>query len=143
MKRCVMILSLLVMSLACPATGFAQGPGGAGPTGAQTAVEKWLSLMDQGKISETYTTAAGMFRNAVTAAAWDTAAKGVRTPLGSLQSRTLKSTTAATTLPGAPDGEYVVFQFNTTFAQKAAAVETVTAVREPDGSWHVGGYFIR
>ncbi len=41
------------------------------------------------------------------------------------------------------DGEYVVFQFNTTFAQKAAAVETVTAVREPDGSWHVGGYFIR
>jgi hypothetical protein len=42
-----------------------------------------------------------------------------------------------------PDGEYVVFQFNTSFEQKAAAVETVTAMREKDGTWHVAGYFIK
>jgi hypothetical protein len=46
-------------------------------------------------------------------------------------------------LPGAPDGSYVVFQFDTVFEQKAAAVETLTAGREPDGTWHVIGYFIR
>jgi hypothetical protein len=45
--------------------------------------------------------------------------------------------------PGAPDGEYVVFQFNTSLEQKSAAVETVTAIREKDGTWHVGGYFIK
>jgi len=50
---------------------------------------------------------------------------------------------STTTLPGAPDGEYVVFQFNASFDQKAAAVETVTAIREKDGTWHVGGYFIK
>ena len=49
----------------------------------------------------------------------------------------------STTLPGAPDGEYVVLQFDTSFEQKAAAVETVTTIREKDGTWHVGGYFIR
>jgi hypothetical protein len=36
----------------------------------------------------------------------------------------------------------VVFQFNASFEHKAAAVETVRAMREKDGTWHVGGYFI-
>ena len=48
-----------------------------------------------------------------------------------------------TELPGAPDGEYVVFQFDTQFERKRAAVETVTPMRDPDGSWRVSGYFIR
>ncbi len=57
--------------------------------------------------------------------------------------RTLKSATSTATLPGAPDGAYVVFQFTTSFEQKSAAVETVTAIREKDGTWHVGGYFVK
>ena len=48
-----------------------------------------------------------------------------------------------TELPGAPDGEYVVFQFDTQFERKRAAVETVTPMCDPDGSWRVSGYFIR
>ncbi len=47
------------------------------------------------------------------------------------------------TVPGAPDGEYVVIQFDTQFENKAAAVETVTPMREKDGSWRVSGYFIK
>lgn len=66
-----------------------------------------------------------------------------RAPFGNRRVRTLKSATFATTFPGAPDGEYVVFQFDTSFEQKAAAIETVTAIREKDGTWHVGGYYIR
>jgi hypothetical protein len=42
--------------------------------------------------------------------------------------RTLKAQRTAT-LPGAGWG-YVVFQFNTSFEQKAAAAETVTTIRE-------------
>ena len=34
-------------------------------------------------------------------------------------------------------------QFDTAFAQKASAVETVIAMRDTDREWHVGGYFIR
>ena len=60
-----------------------------------------------------------------------------------MKSRTLKSATFATTLPGAPDGEYVVFEFNTTFDEKSAAIETLTTIRETDGTWRVGGYFIQ
>ncbi len=46
-------------------------------------------------------------------------------------------------LPGAPDGNYVVIQFKTTFEHKAQAVETVTPMLENDGVWRVTGYFIK
>jgi hypothetical protein len=47
------------------------------------------------------------------------------------------------TLPGAPDGDYVVIQYRTRFEHKAAAVETVPPMRDADGQWRVSGYFIR
>lgn len=110
---------------------------------AQGPTEAWLALVDAQSYAESWDTAAANFRNAVPTEKWQAAVRAVRGPLGDLKSRTLKSAKVTATLPAAPDGEYVVFQFDASFAQKAAAVETVTAVREKDGSWHVGGYFIR
>ena len=49
----------------------------------------------------------------------------------------------AESLPGAPDGEYVVILFKTSFEGKAEAVETVTPMRDADGEWRVAGYYIR
>jgi len=46
-------------------------------------------------------------------------------------------------MPGAPDGKYVIIQYDTVFENKASAVETVTPMVDPDGSWRVSGYFIR
>ena len=48
-----------------------------------------------------------------------------------------------TNLPGAPDGEYVVIQYKTSFQNKASAIETVTPMRDPDGVYRVSGYYIR
>ena len=110
---------------------------------AQAATEAWLALIDEGSYAASWEQAAAGFRNAVTSEKWQAMVQGVRVPLGGMKSRTLKSTTATATLPGAPDGEYVVFQFNASFEQKAAAVETVTAVRDKDGAWRVGGYYIK
>ena len=62
---------------------------------------------------------------------------------GALKSRTLKSATFARTLPGAPDGEYVVIQYETAFENKAAAVETITPMLDKDGSWRISGYYIK
>lgn len=38
--------------------------------------------------------------------------------------------------------DYAVVQFNSTFKNKAKAVETVVMTAE-DGKWQVAGYFIR
>ena len=74
---------------------------------------------------------------------WVHAVTAVRAPLGPLKSRTLKSANFTRSLPGAPDGEYVVIQFDSQFEHKASAVETVTPMRDKDGIWRVAGYYIK
>jgi hypothetical protein len=37
----------------------------------------------------------------------------------------------------------VVLKLNTTFENKAVAIETVTVMKDYDGKWRVAGYFIR
>jgi hypothetical protein len=108
-----------------------------------SAAEKWLSLVDEGKHSESSKEAAGYFKNAVKQEQWEQAMQAVRTPLGKLVSRTLKTTTYKTSLPGAPDGKYVVIEFETAFENKKSAVETVTPMMDKDGKWRVFGCFIK
>lgn len=110
---------------------------------AVAAAEKWVSLVDQGKYVESWHAAAEYFRNAVKREQWEQAVQGVRKPLGKLVSRKVMRATYTTALPGAPDGEYVVIEFMTTFEHKKAAVETVTPKMDRDGNWRVSGYFIR
>ena len=142
MKRQLSQLIALIALFAIGASGFVRAQE-SNMKAAQTSVETWLSLIDSQNYAASWETAATLFRNAVTQEQWKAAAQTARAPLGQLKMRTVKTATAAKTLPGAPDGEYVVFQFDTSSDQKAAAVETVTAVRERDGTWHVGGYFIK
>jgi hypothetical protein len=69
--------------------------------------------------------------------------RGVREPLGRPVSRKMRSAVYMTSLPGAPDGHYVVITFDTSFARKKAGIETVTPKLDNDGTWRVSGYFIR
>jgi len=64
-------------------------------------------------------------------------------PLGANTSRKLKSAKYTTTLPGAPDGRYVVIQYESSFEHKQSAIETITPMLDNDGLWHVSGYFIK
>ena len=110
---------------------------------AQVAARSWLALTDSAKYGQSWEEAASLFKGAVTKADWEKAVKGVRSPLGALKVRKVKSTTFTRTLPGAPDGEYVVIQFETQFENKAAAIETVTPMHDKDGAWRVSGYYIK
>ncbi|MEI9941558.1 MAG: DUF4019 domain-containing protein [Pseudomonadota bacterium] len=110
---------------------------------ATTAAQSWLALVDQEKYDESWNAAATIFKSAVTEATWQDDMSRAREPLGKLATRQLKSAEFETTLPGAPDGEYVVIQFSSSFENNPAAVETVTPTRESDGTWRVSGYFIK
>jgi hypothetical protein len=104
--------------------------------------EEWLALVDQGKYEESWQEAASLAKTVVTAEQWSQAIEGARKPLGDLNSRKLKSAKYTTTMPGAPDGEYVVIQFDTSFANKKKAIETLIPMKGEDGVWRVSGYFI-
>ena len=110
---------------------------------AAAAAVAWLALVDAGSYAESWNAAAARFRQAVTQQQWQSSAARARAPLGVLKSRKLQSATFEHTLPGAPDGEYVVVRFATSFANKAAAIETVTPMKDDDGTWRVAGYYIK
>jgi len=110
---------------------------------AVLAAEKWLRMVDEGKYSDSWQEAAEYFRNAINQEQWNRLLQGVRKPLGEVVSRQMKSATYTTSLPGAPDGEYVVIQFDTSFENKKAAIETVTPMMDQDGTWRVSGYYIK
>jgi Protein of unknown function (DUF4019) len=112
-------------------------------TEAVTAAEGWLALVDAGKYGESWKAASGFFKSSVPQGQWEQSLKAVRPSLGKLVSRKLSSKTHMTSLPGAPDGEYLVIQFETSFQNKKSAVETITPMKEKDGKWRVSGYYIK
>jgi len=107
------------------------------------AAEKWLGIVDEGKYAESWNEAAELFKNAVKQGQWEQAIQAVRAPLGKLVSRKVKSTSYQTSLPGAPDGQYLVIVFETSFENKKSAIETVTPMMDKDGKWRVSGYYIK
>ncbi len=123
--------------------GVALGQGGPREKAASAAAQSWLALVDQGQYAESWQEAAAYFKAAVTEAQWAQKAQAVRQPLGRVLSRKVQSAAYRTSLPGAPDGEYVVIQFKTSFEHKKAALETVTPMLDQDGKWRVSGYFIK
>ncbi len=110
---------------------------------AQASAQSWLALTDSGKYAESWQEASTAFKTAVTQSKWVEQLTPVRTPLGKVLSRKLKSATYMKNPPGAPDGEYVVIQYDTSFENKNEAVETITPMLDKDGKWRVSGYFIR
>jgi hypothetical protein len=110
---------------------------------ALESAQLWLTAVDDGRYAESWEAAAEYFRNAVSREQWQQSLNAVRKPLGKVINRSVKTKQYTTSLPGAPDGKYVVIQFETSFANKKASVETVTPMLDKDGTWRVSGYYIK
>ncbi len=110
---------------------------------AEAAAQSWLAMVDAGKYGESWDAAAALFKGALSRSQWEGALEKVRRPLGRLVSRKLGGAKYTTDLPNAPAGEYVVIQYETTFENKSGAIETITPMKDRDGTWRVSGYFIK
>ncbi len=132
----LLLAGALVIALMLPAYA------GEAEAAAEQAARDWLAYVDEGEYISSWNGAAEAFREQIGPQAWQDAVSRARGPLGKLVSRKLRSATYTTSLPGAPDGDYVVLHYDTVFENKAAAIETVTPVLE-NGEWRVSGYFIK
>ena len=110
---------------------------------AQAAARDWLALADRSDAQASWNAAGKKFQAAMPATGWADALSKVRTPLGPVKSRTIFKTNFTKSFPGAPDGDYALIVYTTSFANKAEGHETLTLERESDGKWRVVGYFIR
>ena len=136
-----LVIGVVIVIMLIPGITFAAPT--AKDHAAIVAAEQWLALVDAANYATNWQTAAEYFKGAVTQEQWQQALQAGRTPLGKTISRGLITKTYQTTLPGAPDGQYLVIQYQTSFEHKKSALETVTAMLDKDGEWRVAGYYIK
>ncbi|MEO6091758.1 MAG: DUF4019 domain-containing protein [Novosphingobium sp.] len=146
----VMSLILVAVMLASAPEGNRRETGTQVSTGNQAAPSRslgaesaraWVSLVDNQDWSGSWRAAGVLFRSQMPETRWPSVIRPVREPLGRVTSRSFHAVTKATSLPGAPDGEYEIIEFQTRFDAREA-IETVVVARERSG-WKVDGYFIR
>lgn len=128
----VLLLSTAVVASAAP--GEADGV---------QAAQAWVKLLDDGQYGASWDAAAGLFKGAITRPDWEKKAAAARAPLGKVLSRKLVSKQLVSSLPGAPDGTYVVVVYETRFEHKERATETVTVALDSGERFRGAGYFIR
>lgn len=110
---------------------------------AHVSADAWVELVDQSRYGESWDAAAPIFQASMTKEQWDGAVQGARGPLGPLALRKFRAAEYKASLPGAPEGEYVVIYYDSAFAEKQGATESVTLAKTTDGAWKVAGYFIQ
>jgi hypothetical protein len=109
---------------------------------ARVAAEKWLALLDAGDYGKAWDQCADLFRQRVKREQWVESLPAARGAFGGVRERNVEVASYKTSLPGAPDGEYVTVRFATRFDKKSDAEELLTLVLER-GQWRPTGYFIR
>jgi len=138
------ILTLFIISLISLTPSFAQEVNTSDKQKqAVVAAQEWLVKLDNRKYIETWQEAGDLLKNVVTKEEWEKSISAPREMLGSVEKRIVKSIEYKTELAGAPDGEYVVIEFETSFQNKKSAIETVTPYKGKDGEWRVVGYYIK
>jgi len=110
---------------------------------AQTSAQSWLALTDSAKYAESWQEASTAFKASISQDKWVEMVAPVRTPLGKVLSRKLKSATYLKDPPNLPSGEYVQILYDTSFENRKDAVESIAPMLDKDGKWRVTGYFIK
>jgi hypothetical protein len=97
---------------------------------------EWLVLVDDKNYAQSWSEAAKPFQtHEKSTDAWASAAAASRAPLGAVASRDLKSIDLSRS-------NIAVVRYDTVFAHKAAATETVTLAFE-NGTWSVADYSVQ
>ena len=114
---------------------------------AAAAMVSWLRGTDAGRYADSWKQASTLFKKAVSSSEWETALKSARTPLGPCIERKLASALfqQEVPMPGGitQKGEFVVAQYESSFANLKYALEIITFEKESDGVWRASGYYIK
>ena len=150
MKWLALAFALLVvppaLSLIAPAALAQTAAAPAGPSTPMTPApddraKQWLTLLDDKNYSDSYNQLAASARSKISVDSWSTKFGALREPLGAMATRTIKDVKLTKTLPGMRDGQYATVRFDSSFAHKAAATETVVLTSEK-GGWSVISYAV-
>jgi len=112
-------------------------------TEAIISAEEFLLLVDTNQYAQSWDAASSFFKTQVPKETWVKQISSLRPAFGKVTDRQIFKAQQMTQLPGAPDGQYIILQYNTTFTNKRKAIETITPMLDNDGKWRVTGYYIK
>ena len=120
-------------------------PKGVNVKEAKTASLEWLGKLDKGWYVQSYDELAAYAKERITSEKWQADMAAYRKPLGAPLKRKEIYLFYETEFPNAPKGEYIVIHFASIYnaAPKSVLVESVTLMKQEDGSWKVSGYFMK
>ena len=143
MKQISIVIILILFIVSCNSQNNIKTNDEVDINKAIKSSEKWLATIDSNNYELSWEKSAEIFKKSVTKENWVKALKGIRTPLGKIKSRELLTNEFKTSLPGAPNGEYVIIVYKTNFENKENSYETITPMKDKDGEWRISGYYIK
>jgi Protein of unknown function (DUF4019) len=102
----------------------------------------FVGYLDHGRYADSYAYTGMLIRSQLDRAAFAKQIEKARADTGAMLTRNLIDVSYNTTLPGAPEGQYVLLHYGASFANRQQAVETVT-LAFAKGYWRVVGYYIK
>ncbi len=103
--------------------------------------KQWLTLVDDKNYGDAYTQMSAATRAKTPEGPWEGRMMTNRGSLGAMASRNIKDINMTRLRSGMSDGQTAIVRFDSSFAKRAAAVESVTLVSEK-GAWSVVSYSI-
>ncbi len=107
---------------------------------SQKSVDAWLALIDSGKFGESWDAGSTTFKMTISRKEWIAALDALRKPLGAVKSRKIIDIGNAENPKGLPQGEYMVYFYETQFDNPSKTQELLTLSQERDGQWRVLTY---
>ena len=91
----------------------------------------YLELLDQGRYQDAWQTMSPLFWSLHIQQEWQQRISAIRKAYGPVISRDFTRSSYRSSYRNAPDGEYLIFQFDTVFTHKAKGVETIVLQCSP------------
>ena len=107
------------------------------------ASTKWLALLDSGKTGAAWGVSSPHLKSVVTRKNWIDGITSARKPFCDFVKRTPIKFARSHSMPGAPDGDYSILEFDTEFANGKRASEHIIWMLGEREVWSVSGYYIR
>jgi hypothetical protein len=135
-----LLIAAIVLLAAAPAVSVQAAPARKNTVTAMVPTpddraRAWLVLVDDKNYAQSWSEGAPAFKGRRNAEAWAKQGDALRAPLGATASRNLKSIDLSRS-------NTAVIRYDSVFAHKAAAVETVTLTFQ-NGTWSVSDYAIQ
>jgi hypothetical protein len=109
---------------------------------AQRQALGFLGYLDHGRFADSYAYTGMLIRSQLDREAFASQVEKARSGTGAIQARELIDAGYSTTVPGAPEGQYVVLHYHSSFANRPDTVETLTLAMAK-GYWRVDGWYIK